>query len=202
MKKLALSVVALMVATGGATLGAVGCSSSSSSGSPATGDSGTEPDVTAGDSGTPEDSSTNTDTGTPEGDSSTPMEAAACTTDASIAVGVDTDAGFAVNQPCSDCINTSCGQPACSCITDTNIVALDDAGDNTTACGEYVGCVYQGLVGFVQANPDAGAMALTTALGQAQMQCNTALSTPMASKGDGDQLIGCVASMCASSCLQ
>jgi hypothetical protein len=201
MKKLALSVVALMVATGGATLGAVGCSSSSSAGG--TADSGTtEMDATGGDSGTPEDSSTNTDTGTPEGDSSTPMEAAACTTDASIAVGVDTDAGFVVNTACSDCINTSCGPQACSCITDTNIVALDDAGDNTTACGEYVGCVYQGLVAFVQANPDAGATALTTALGQAQTQCNTALSTPTASKGDGDGLIGCVASMCPTQCLQ
>jgi len=197
MKKLAFSVVLLMVAGAGASVGAVGCSSSSSNGTSE--DSGPGADVTAGDSGETTETST-TDSGTPPTDSGTPTEAApACDVDAagSLQIGVDTDAGFVENTPCETCISTSCAQAQCVCLTDTNMVTVDDAGE--PACGAYAGCVYTAFLTNL-ATSDAGAAGEAADLTAAQASC--AGSFPSASITDGNGLIGCIASNCAASCVQ
>jgi hypothetical protein len=197
MKKLALSVVLLMVAGAGASVSAVGCSSSSAGG--AANDSGT-PDVTSGDdSGTGSETSDN-DSGTPGDTGTTPTEAAAmCDFDAagSLQIGVDTDAGFVENTPCETCIATNCAQPQCVCLTDTNVVTVDDAGE--PGCGAYAGCVYTAFLTNL-ALSDAGAAGEGADLMAAQTSC--AGSFAAGSIASGNALIGCIASSCASSCVQ
>ncbi len=194
MKKLALSVVILMVAGAGASVSAVGCSSSSA-GTTAD-DSGTNSDVTTGDdSGTAE---TGTETSTE--DSGTPMEGAAmCDIDAagSLQIGVDTDAGFVENTACEGCIATNCAQAQCVCLTDTNVVQVDDAGE--PGCGAYAGCVYTAFLTNL-ATSDAGAAGEGADLMAAQASCMSTFAAGSISSGNG--LIGCIASSCESSCVQ
>jgi len=172
MKKLALSVVLLMVAGAGGTVGAIGCSSSSSG-------------TTADDSGTNADVTTGDDSGT----------TAMCDIDAagSLQIGVDTDAGFVENTACEACIATNCGQAQCVCLTDTNMVTVDDAGE--PGCGAYAGCVYTGFLTAL-ATTDAG---LAADLMGAQTACATGFAS--ASTTSGNALIGCIASSCESSCV-
>ncbi len=196
MKKLALSVVLLMVAGAGASVSAVGCSSSSS-GTTAE-DSGTA-DVTQGDdSGT--GSETSTEDSGPGTDSGTPTEAAAaCDVDAagSLQIGVDTDAGFMENTACEACIAANCAQPQCVCLTDTNTVVVDDAGE--PGCGAYAGCVYTAFLTNL-ATSDAG---LQGDLTSAQSSCMGSFAT--GSIASGNALIGCIATSCnaaADGCIQ
>jgi hypothetical protein len=191
MKKLALSVVALMVAGAGMSVSAVGCSSSSSAG--ATEDSGTGEDVTTGDSGEVSETSTG-DSATPA-DSGTGEAAATCDVDAagSIQIGTDTDAGFVENTACEACIAANCAVPQCQCLTDTTTVTVDDAGE--PACGAYAGCVYPTFL-MNLATSDAGAAGLGTDLMNAQASCAGSFS--MGSIGLGNALIGCIASSCAA----
>jgi hypothetical protein len=195
MKKLALSVVILMVAGAGASVSAVGCSSSSAGGTAT--DSGTLPDVTNDDSGTTE--AGGDDSGSP-GDSGTPSEAApACDVDAagSLQIGVDTDAGFVENTACEGCIATNCANAQCVCLTDTNVVQVDDAGE--PGCGAYAGCVYTAFLTNV-ATSDAGTAGEGADLMAAQASCAGSFAAGSISSGNG--LIGCIASSCASSCVQ
>lgn len=193
MKKLALSVVALMVAGAGVSMSSVGCSSSSSTGTTGE-DSGTGADVT-----TPEDGGT--DTGTPTGDSSTPVDSgtteatAACDVDAagSIQVVEETDAGEVENTACEMCVAANCAQQQCVCLTDTNMATLGDA--SAPACGVYAICVYQAFLTAL-ATSDAGESADLTA---AQAAC--AGSLPQASITDGNGLIACIASACTTQCV-
>lgn len=206
MNKLALSVVILMVA-GAGSAAAVGCSSSSSTGATGGNDSGTMSDVTTTeDSGTTNadtgtttgsDSGTAEDTGTVAADSGGPT----CTTDASITVYNDTDGGEVV--ACTSCIGTSCGPQACPCLTDTNMVAVDDAGTMNTACLTYVGCV-QGTVGtYVGEHPDAGEAEILGEVAAAKTACaqNFGIAEDGGSVSAGNALISCVGGLCASKCL-
>jgi hypothetical protein len=206
MNKLALSVVVLMVAGAGAAT-AVGCSSSSSTGTGGSNDSGTTSDVTTptGDTGTGSggDSSTTEDTGSNTEDSgtgSTDSAAPTCTTDASLTVGSETDAGYVVNAACTACINGTCGMAACPCLTDTEGAMTDDAGNSSNACLDMVGCV-EGTVGaWLAANADAGSSAEATEVVTAEMACQSQLMTPSASESSAKTLVGCVVLNCATAC--
>jgi hypothetical protein len=187
MKKLALSVVALMVAGAGVSVSSVGCSSSSSTGTSSGDDSGSLADVTTGDSGESE-----TSTGEGGTDSGTPVEAS-CLTDASGTIEVDTptaDGGTVENTACEQCIATNCSAAQTTCIEDCNLVADGDA--SAPACGEYAVCVYSAFLTNL-ATSDAG---LATDLSSAQTSC--AGSFAPASIASGNALIGCIASSCAS----
>jgi hypothetical protein len=188
MKKLALSVVALMVAGAGVSVSAVGCSSSSSTGTTQD-DSGTVADVTTGDSGETGETSTTDDGATDSGSAE-----AACLTDAggSIAVEVpNPDGGDPIeNTACEQCIATNCSAAQTTCLDDCSMVPQDDA--SVPACGAYAVCVYSSFLTKLQTS-DAGLAADLTA---AQTSCAGTFSP--SSTGPGNALIGCIASSCAS----
>jgi len=158
MKKLALSVVILAVAGAGASLGAVGCSSSSTGG--AAGDSGTE-DVSVSDSGASSDTSTTSDSGTPAEDTGTPVVDSGppgiCVTDAGSVpplpvYSLTDDGGVVPNTACQDFIAANCAATSCACVTDT----ASDAGG--TQCEQFVTCIEEAI-----AASDAGAMSAAVA---------------------------------------
>ena len=204
MKKLALSVVVFAVMGAGASLGAVGCSTSSSLGNGT--DAGGLADVTAGDTGPGLEAGTE-DTG-PGGDTGTGGDAgaeggcaaASCTVDASIAVvGTGPDGGQVENTSCEMCIGTSCAAQQCDCLSDPTTVPVDDAGGMAPACGAYAVCVYQTLLALVAAS-DAGASGEAAELTQAEAMCATGVAA--CSEATGKGLIGCIAGHCASQCVQ
>jgi len=195
MKKLALSVVLLMVAGAGVSVSAVGCSSSSSAGTTAGGDSGTGADVTQGDdSGTGGETSTE-DTGTTTTDSGTTMEAAAtCDVDGGGSF-VFPGADGGENTACATCISTNCAMSQCFCLADTNMVNPDDAGA-IPACGGYVECLYGAAEAAL---PDAGLSGLSALLPGFETACGTGL--PAASTDLGKAFVGCAVNSC-SACIR
>jgi hypothetical protein len=193
MKKLAFSVVALLVAGAGASVSAAGCSSSSSSGNggPAA-DTGTVEDVTNNqDTGTEVDSGTATDTGSP-----TPE--AGCSTDAGGSFQFP-GADGGENTTCEACIATNCGMQQTACLDDCNMVNPDDAG-NIPACGGYVSCLYTAAETYLAQNPDAGLAGLSGQLSTFEGTCGTGL--PSASTTLGNLFVACAAnpSTCAGEC--
>jgi hypothetical protein len=200
MNKLALSVVVLMVAGAGVSMSSVGCSSSSSTGTSE--DSGTGSDVTTGDDGGGTDSGTPTgDSGTPTGDSGTAADSgtAPCDVDAAGSIQVistTADGGEVENTACEMCIATSCAQEQCTCLTDTNMGSVDDAA--APECAVYAICVYETFLTAL-ATDDAGSAADLT---NAQASCATSTSAPSSSTALGNGLIGCIATSCATQCVQ
>jgi hypothetical protein len=200
MKKLAFSVVALLVAGAGVSVAAAGCSSSSSNnGTPA-------PDTgTAADSTTPEDGGA--DTGTPD-DSSTgsdaPAEAGACMTDASGALQVlepTDDGGVMENTACETCIASSCGAAQTACIQDCNMVPDPNSDASVPACGAYAVCVYSAFLTNLSAYVMDAGQSVGEPADLAAAQAGCAGSFASTSTGSGNALIGCIAGMCATQCV-
>jgi len=191
MKKLALSVVVLLVAGAGAGVAAVGCSSSSSS----SGDGGTGGDssVVPGDDGGGTEAATDdggsTEAATDDGggnDTGTTETGAMCTDGGALGV-VGADGG--PNTACTDAIAASCGNEQCLCTTDTAMVPFDDAGTMVPACEAYAYCVYYEFSVNLQTS-DAGTPADLMA---AQATC-AAKGFPTASVALGDAFYVCLAS--------
>jgi hypothetical protein len=94
------------------------------------------------------------------------------------------------------CIDASCSQPLGSCCSDPNVVVQD--GGDAAACGVYATCVDYRFLTLLLGS-DAGARGESSDLNQAQALC--ASNLPVSSITLGNQLIGCVASSCATQCV-
>lgn len=92
------------------------------------------------------------------------------------------------------CIDGNCQQPQCQCTSDM----VPDSDGALGPCSTYVECVW---AAFLQnlASSDAGAQGEGADLMNAQAVCQAGID--MTSMQFGNELIGCIASSCASSCV-
>jgi len=203
MKKLALSVVVLMVASAGVSISGAGCSSSSGSGaSSGSSGSGSGSDATADSSGSSSGSDANGDTGSSSGvDSSSGSDASeggSCTVSEAGGIPVGgLDGGE--NTACEMCLGTSCCDQQNACVNDSNLQVGDDAGTMYPACDLFINCVYPELTQLILTT-DAGLMSdLTTAV----TDCSGADggNFPPDSIAAGTALLTCAGTACAASCI-
>jgi hypothetical protein len=199
MKKLALSVVVLMVAGAGVSLSGAGCSSSSSSstGSSSGGtDSGSGSDVTV-DTGSSSgsDSSSGTDTGSSSGGGDDASDAPACMTpDGGSLPFEGLDGG--PNPTCTTCLGTSCCTEQHDCVFDPNMAVSDDAGGMEPACVVYLTCVYTEVLTLNGTN-DAGSAA-NAATAQADCAGADGGNFPASSITAGGAIATCLFVNCGS----
>jgi len=112
-----------------------------------------------------------------------------------------TTADGGMNTACESCLNTSCGNEQCLCVTDSNTLPVDDAGDVAPGCDLFVNCVYGDLTSILANNPDAGA---STAVMTAIADCSGGDAGSTFAAGSitaGTNLITCVATMCNTQCV-
>ena len=203
MKKLALSVVVLMVASAGVSISGAGCSSSSSTGTSSSSSGGT--DATAdtssgGDDSSSSSSGSDSSSSSSGGDSSSSSgsDATACSVPDSGGIPVSgLDGGE--NTACESCIGASCCNEQNACIFDTNMVVGDDAGTMFPGCDVYLNCVYPELTQLLLTT-DAGLMGAAT---QAETDCAGADGGNFAagSVTAGNALLSCIGLNCASTCI-